>query len=187
MSLNISGKQMNVGEALTERIEGRIEEAVTKYFGHGYSGQVTLEKSGPWFECDCRIHLDSGAELTVTARGTEAGSAFDDAADKLEKRLRRYKRRLKDHHSNVEPKTNPAFYSVFETPTEEEVSEDFAPAIVAESTTVINTQTVAQAVVELDLTGKPVVVFRNSSNGETNVVYRRADGNIGWVDPSRSA
>ena len=100
MSLNVSGKHMNVGDALTGRIEERVEEAVGKYFGNGYSGQVTLEKEGNWYDCDCVVHLDSGMVLQASAKSTDPTSSFEDAADKIEKRLRRYKRRLKDHHTN---------------------------------------------------------------------------------------
>lgn len=185
MSLKVSGKQMNVGDTLTQRIEEKIKEAVEKYFGHGYSGQVTLEKQGHWYDCDCLIHLDSGTVLQATARTGDPTSSFEEAANKIEKRLRRYKRRLKDHHAANGGKSDSALYSVLEVPSDDEVSEDFNPIIIAESTTKMNTQSVAQAVVQLDLTDHPVVVFKNAANGETNVVYRRADGNIGWVDPSR--
>jgi len=184
MSLKVSGKHMNVGDALTSRITDRIDEAVTKYFGNGYSGQVTLEKEGNWYDCDCMVHLDSGMVLQATAKTTDPTSSFEDAADKIEKRLRRYKRRLKDHHTAGIAKE--AFYTVVERPAEEEeVPEDYNPVVIAESTTSVNTQSVAQAVVQLDLTDRPVVVFKNAANGEINVVYRRGDGNIGWVDPSR--
>lgn len=177
---------MNIGETLTDRIEDRVSSTVSKYFAGGYSGHVTIEKQGNNFECDCLLHLDSGAILQAGAVTGDATSSFEDTADKIEKRLRRYKRKLKDHHhGNSERKANPAFYGVVETPKDEEIPEDYNPLIVAESTTVMNTQTVAQAVVQLDLTDNPVVVFKNSANGETNVVYRRSDGNIGWVDPSR--
>lgn len=187
MTLNVSGKQMNVGEALTERIHERIGDAVEKYFGHGFSGQVTMEKSGHWYDCDCMIHLDSGVVLQASAKAQEPTSAFEDTADKIEKRLRRYKRRLKDHHSKAESRQDAAVYSVVERPAEdEEVPADYNPVIIAESVTTMNTQSVAQAVVQLDLTDHPVVVFKNAANGATNVVYRRADGNIGWIDPSRS-
>ena len=186
MSLTISGKHMNIGEALTQRITERIEEAVGKYFHHGYSGQATLEKDGNWYDCDLLVHLDSGVVLQAKARSGDAPSSFEDAADKIEKRLRRYKRRLKDHHAHGNVKSDSAYYSVVETPREEEeVPEDFNPVIIAESTTTMNHQTVAQAVVQLDLTDHPFVVFKNAANGETNVVYRRSDGNIGWIDPSR--
>lgn len=186
MSLRISGKHMNIGDTLTTRIQDRIDHTVSKYFAGGFSGHVTIEKSANKFDCDCMLHLDSGVTLQATAKTGDATSSFEDAADKIEKRLRRYKRRLKDHHSgNTNRKGDPAFYGVVEVPSAEEVPEDYNPVIIAESTTIMNTQSVAQAVVQLDLTDNPVVVFKNAASGETNVVFRRGDGNIGWIDPSR--
>lgn len=186
MSLRISGKHMNVGEALTERIEGRLDEAVGKYFSRGYQGHVTLEKQGSRFSCDCVIHLDSSINLQSTAIENDATAAFDAAAEKIEKRLRRYKRRLKDHHGNTSKADRiEAAYSIVEQPNpEEEMPEDYNPVVIAESLTSIETQSVADAVVKLDLSDNPVVVFKNAGNGKTNVVYRRSDGNIGWIDPS---
>lgn len=186
MSLKVSGIHMNIGETLTSRIHDRIEEAVTKYFTNGYSGHVNVEKSGNWYESDCSIHLDSGILLQAKAKAADPTSSFEDAADKIEKRLRRYKRRLKNHHGSAKPKASQAFYSVVEIPDDEsEMPEDYNPLVIAETTTTVNTQSVAQAVIELDLTDNPVVVFKNAANDQINVVYRRGDGNIGWIDPSR--
>lgn len=186
MSLQISGKHMNVGEALTTRIEDRLEEAVSKYFQGGFQGRVTLEKQGSRYACDCTIHLDSKFDLQGTAIDNDPTAAFELAADKLEKRLRRYKRRLKDHHANASRDARmEASYSVFEQPNpEEEVPDDYNPVVIAESLTSIETQSVADAVMKLDMSDNPVVVFNNAGSGKTNVVYRRADGNIGWVDPN---
>ena len=186
MSLRISGKHMNIGEALGQRIQDRIGDAVAKYFDGGHSGHVTVEKSGSRFDCDCTIHLDTGMTLQATASGHDAISGFEEAAAKVEKRLRRYKRRLKDHHAAIPG--GEAAHAVFEAPPqEEEVPEDYNPVIVAESLTPLATQSVAQAVMQLDLTDRPVVVFTNAANGQTNVVYRRPDGHIGWIDPARSS
>lgn len=189
MSLRISGKHMNIGDALSRRIEDRIDEAVGKYFDGGFSGQVTIEKSVRGFDCDCSVHLDTGVALQANGRAHEAGAAFEEAAERVEKRLRRYKRRLKDHHgSNRTAPAAEAAYAVITAPAEEEeVAEDFAPAIVAEMSTPIVAQTVANAVMQLDRTDKPVIVFTNAANGRINVVYRRADGNVGWIDPAQSA
>lgn len=186
MALRISGKHMNVGEALTSRIEGRLEDAVTKYFPGGYNGHVTIEKQGNRFTCDCVIHLDSNVDLQATGSDNDATAAFESAAEKVEKRLRRYKRRLKDHHSNMDKADRlEAAYSIVEAPdAEEEIPDNYNPVIIAESLTSIETQTVAGAVMKLDLTDNPVVVFTNAGSGKTNVVYRRTDGNIGWIDPN---
>jgi len=186
MTLKIVGKHMDIGEALTSRIEERIEGAVTKYFSNGYSGQITMEKSANQFSSDCFLHLDSGVTLQASGRAGDAHSAFDGAAERIEKRLRRYKRRLKDHHSsNDNSAAFEASYSVIETPEQEsEMPEDFQPAIVAESSKSVKTLSVAMAVMELDLSDQPVQVFKNAGNGQINVVYRRQDGHIGWVDPT---
>ena len=187
MGLRISGKHMNVGEALTSRIEDRLEEAVTKYFPGGYDGHVTLEKQGSRFACDCVIHLDSSADLQGTASETDPTAAFETAADKIEKRLRRYKRKLKDHHShngNGREAFEAASYVLASTEDDEELPADFNPLVIAETSAKVKTMTVGMAVMELDLTEAPVVMFKNAANGGVNVVYRRPDGNIGWIDPA---
>ena len=189
MELRISGKNMAIGDALRHRIEDRIEEAVTKYFDGGYFGHVTVEKSGSGFECDCLIHLDTGVVLQAKARMADATACFDGAAERIEKRLRRYKRRLKDHHANnSSQKLEKASYVVMEAPQDdEEIPENFAPITIAESSKQIRTQSVADAVMQLDLTDEPVIVFTNAANDQVNVVYRRSDGNIGWIDPARNS
>ncbi len=187
MSLRISGKHMNVGETLSQRIEDRIDDAVSKFFAGGYTGHVTLEKSGHQFICDCMVHLDTGVVLQATGNENDATSAFEASAERIEKRLRRYKRRLKDHHAHAAKGAGEAAYSIVQSPDEEtEIPEDYSPAIIAESQTNIPMQTVAEAVMQLDRTDSPVVVFTNAGNGQTNVVYRRVDGSIGWVDPAMS-
>lgn len=187
MTLRVSGKQMEVGEAFRTRINERVHEAIDKYFDNGFSGQVTLTKSGSRFSADCTLHLDSGVTLQSTGEAQDPQLAFDAAAEKIEKRLRRYNRRLKSRSpSNQNVPFDDVAYRVMAplADTEEELPEDYAPAIVAESSVALRTMTVASAVFELDLTEHPVLVFRNAGNDEVNIVYRRADGNIGWVDPS---
>ena len=186
MALRISGKHMDIGDSLRERIEDRIGDAVEKYFGNGYSGHVTVEKDGAFFEADCLVHLNSGMVLQASGRENDATAAFERAAERIEKRLRRYKRKLKDHHSEGgSPEKAEMAYAIMSTPAEdEEVAEDFAPLVVAESSMTVRTQTVAMAVMQLELMDQPVNVFKNAANGSVNVVYRRTDGNIGWVDSS---
>ena len=188
MSLRISGKQMDIGDAFRTRIAGRIEEAIEKYFDGGFTGGVTVEKSGSGFAADCVIHLDSGIVLQATGQAQEPQLAFEVAADRIEKRLRRYKRRLKSHPvAGAASQTIDLDYRVMSPAGEdEEVPDDYAPTIVAESTLALKTMSVADAVVELDVTDSPVFLFRNASNDHVNVVYRRPDGNIGWIDTSAS-
>jgi ribosomal subunit interface protein len=189
MNLRISGKHMEIGDAFRSRIEGRIAEAIDKYFDGGFSGHVTVEKSGSRFAADCMIRLDTGMSLQATGEAQEPVSAFDVAAEKFEKRLRRYKRRLKSHHGNGADSeaVDIAYRVVAAVSDDEEVPEDFAPAVVAESTVSLKSMTVAAAVVELDTKDSPVYVFRNAGNNHVNIVYRRSDGNIGWIDTSAAS
>ena len=187
MTLRVSGKHMEVGEAFTSKIVDRVNNAVEKYFDHGFSGQVTVTKSGSRYSADCTLHLDSGATLQVSGEAQDPQLAFDIAAEKLEKRLRRYNRRLKSRsvqQSNA-VYDDVAYRVMAPLPEEDEdLPADYAPTIVAESSVALRTMSVASAVVELDLIDQPALVFRNAGNDEVNIVYRRADGNIGWVDPS---
>ncbi|WP_026381660.1 ribosome hibernation-promoting factor, HPF/YfiA family [Afifella pfennigii] len=187
MALKISGKNVDIGDALRTRIESTVEAAVKKYFDGGYSGHVTVCKNARNFHTECAVHLDTGVVLEANADNPDANGSFDDAAERLEKRLRRYKRRLKDHHKrHVSPKQAAAEASTFVIAPpheEEEIGEEYAPAIVAETTTEIKRMTVSSAVLALDMTDAPVIVFRNHSHGGVNVVYRRRDGHFGWIDP----
>jgi ribosomal subunit interface protein len=186
MSLRISGKNLDIGEALRGQIEGQIGEAVAKYFDGGYTGHVTLEREGPGFKSECAIHLDTGIMLQAVGRAGDPRLSFDLAADRIEKRLRRYKRRLKEHHHTKRSEAEPATsYVIADFAEEEEVAADYNPTIIAEETTHLETLTVGGAVIAMDLSEAPVVVFRHAGHGGINVVYRRSDGHIGWIDPSR--
>ncbi|MCM2291579.1 ribosome-associated translation inhibitor RaiA [Allorhizobium sp. BGMRC 0089] len=182
MSVRVSGKQMEIGDSFRQRIESQIADAVGKYFDGGYSSQVIVSKSAFRFSADCIIHLDTGINLHATGEATEPQAAFDAAAERIEKRLRRYKRKLKDHHGNGTPLE--IAYTVMDAIPEddEEVPENFAPTIVAESTKKLRTMSVATAVMALDMTDEPIVLFRSPGKDELNIVYRRNDGNIGWID-----
>ncbi|WP_315925168.1 ribosome hibernation-promoting factor, HPF/YfiA family [Mesorhizobium sp. SP-1A] len=187
MTLRISGKHMDIGDAFRERITGRVGEAVGKYFDRGFSGHVTVIKAGSRYSADCMVRLDSGASLQATGDAQEPTLAFEAAAERLETRLRRYNRRLKSHNSGASNgQAVDVAYMVMAplTDEDEDIPEDFAPAIVAESTLSLRTMSVASAVIELDTKDSPVFVFRNAGTDQLNIVYRRPDGNIGWIDPS---
>ena len=188
MSLRISGKHMDIGEAFRARIDTRVGEAIDKYFDGGFSGHVTVSKAGSRYTADCMIFLDSGVALQATSQGQDPIPAFEGAADRLEKRLRRYKRRLKSRSfgGGSAPDTDIAYTVMagFSDDDDEEIDEDYAPAIVAESSMALKTMSVASAVIELDTKESPVFVFRNAGSEQVNIVYRRPDGNIGWIDPS---
>ena len=190
MPFRVSGKNIDIGEALRIRITERIAEATTKYFDGGYSGHVTVGKEGFGFRTECAIHLDSGITLEAEALAAVAYASADQAASRVEKRLRRYKRRLRDRQAarvdgNVvheEPAVDAQSY-VIAAPDQDEVTTDINPVIIAETTTALKRLSVSEAVMELDLTGAPVVVFRHAGHGRVNLVYRRSDGHIGWIDP----
>jgi ribosomal subunit interface protein len=183
MALRVSGKNLDIGEALRGQVQDRISDAMAKYFGGGFSGHVTVAKDGSGFRTECSLHLDSGIVLQSAGEAGDAYGSFDQAADKIETRLKRYKNRLKDHHADADA-GDPLSYVVFEAPESDvEEAEGWSPVIVAESTTQLRRMTVGFAVMELDLTGAPLVVFRHASHGRLNIVYRRSDGNVGWIDP----
>jgi ribosomal subunit interface protein len=188
MNLRVSGKNIDVGDAFRAHVQERIAAAVEKYFDGGYSGQVTLERERPGFRSDCTIHLDSGVTLHAEGVAAEAHQSFDQAAERIEKRLRRYKRRLKEHHQGGRRQDAvPAASTVFEAPdAEAEITADYNPTVIAEETTTLATLAVKDAVIAMDLGDLPVIVFRNAGHGGINVVYRRTDGHIGWIDPSLS-
>jgi len=185
MTVRVSGKHMEIGDAFRERIQTQIGDAIAKYFDGGFSGLVTVEKSGSRFAADCKLHLDTGVSLHAAGEANDPQACFDVAAERIEKRLRRYKRKLKDHHAGV---GHGAFaevsYTVMDSvPDEaEEVPEDYAPTIVAESSRKLKTMSVASAVMALDMTDEPVYMFRSVGTEQLNIVYRRNDGNIGWID-----
>lgn len=192
MSLRISGKNLDVGEALRGQAEARVAAALSKYYEGGYQGHVTVGKDGTAFKTDGVLHLSSGITLEASATAHDAYASLDKMAERIEKRLRRYKRRLKDRSaSNGRDVVLEIPSYVIAAPDDdiEELDLDQVgdnPAIVAESTKSLRELTVGDAVAELDMTGSPVVVFRHAGNGRMNVVYRRRDGNIGWIDPPAS-
>ena len=190
MSLRISGKHMELGDSFRSQISSRIGDAIDKYFDGGFSGHVVVEKSGSRYAADCNLHLDSGVMLQAEGEAQDPQVAFEKAFDRIEKRLRRYKRRLKSHNAGSEDfEPVDMAYRVMEplADDDEDMPVDFAPAVVAETTLSLKSQSVAAAVIELDAKDSPVHVFRNGASGSINIVYRRPDGNIGWIDPALRA
>jgi ribosomal subunit interface protein len=186
MSFRVSGKNLDLGEALRDRINGRIAESVGKYFDGGYSGHATLAKDGFGFRTECAIHLDSKITLQAEGVAADAYASADQAALRIEKRLRRYHRRLKDHRAERNDDTSVDAASYIIAAPEDDGEADggtFTPVIIAESTTALKRLSVSDAVTELDMTGAPVVVFRHAAHGGINIVYRRSDGHFGWIDP----
>ena len=196
MTLRISGKSISVGEALRGRVSERTDEVLRKYVDGNYSGHITLSKDGFGFRTDCALHLDSGVTLEAESNAADAYASADQALLQIEKRLRRYKSRLKDRSARkshaaattiagMEAQALDAPSYVIEAPAEgdEEVTTGYSPVIIAEATTSLKRLSVSEAVMELDLTGAACLVFQHGSSGRVNIIYRRPDGNVGWVDP----
>src|ERR1700710_1828353 len=196
MTLRISGKSINVGEALRGRVSERTDEVLRKYFDGNYSGHITLSKDGFGFRTDCALHLDSGMTLEADSNATDAYSSADQALLMMEKRLRRYKSRLKDRSARkayaasaalaeIGAPTLDAPSYVIEAPAHdaEDDGDSYNAVIIAEATTSLKRFSVSEAVMELDLTGAACMVFQHGSSGRGDIIYRRADGNVGWVDP----
>jgi ribosomal subunit interface protein len=195
MTLRISGKSISIGEALRARVSERTDEVLRKYFDGNYSGHITLSKDGFGFRTDCSLHLDSGIMLEADSNASDAYASADAALLMIEKRLRRYKSRLKDRSARKTYAATAALAElngveldapsyVIEAPGEgdDEVTE-YSPVIIAEATTALKRLSVSEAVMELDLTGAACLVFQHGSSGRVNIIYRRTDGNVGWVDP----
>jgi ribosomal subunit interface protein len=195
MPLRVSGKNIKVGEALRGRINARLAEAMAKYFDGGFSGHVTIGRDGFGFRTECVVHLDSGIVLEAEALAADAYASADQAAIRIETRLRRYKRWRKDRQvarndgraldRDVHERDQvdaPSSIVAVPAPDEREPAES-NPAIIAESMAGLKRLSVSEAVLELDVTGAPVLVFRHAGHGRVNLVYRRADGHIGWIDP----
>jgi ribosome-associated translation inhibitor RaiA len=180
---------MDVGEALRTKAEGHFDGVVKKYFDGGYTGHLTLEPEGSGFCADCMVHLDSGTVLQASAYGGDAISAYEILTETIEKRLRRYNRKLKQHRkSNGNGVDIEAQSYILQSPEDdEELGDDYSPPVIAETTKNLRQMSVEEAVMELDLTQADVVMFRHAGHGGLNVVYRRADGNIGWIDPALRA
>jgi ribosomal subunit interface protein len=196
MTLRISGKSISIGEALRGRVSERTEEVLRKYFDGNYSGHITLSKDGFGFRTDCALHLDSGITLEADCNAVDAYASADQALLMIEKRLRRYKNRLKDRSARkayvasaalaeIAAPTLDAPSYVIEAPSSDsdDEMEGYNAVIIAEATTSLKRLSVSEAVLELDLTGAPCMVFQHGGSGRVNIIYRRADGNVGWIDP----
>lgn len=188
MTIQVTGKNLDVGEALRSYVLERVGHSVGKFLGRDPSGHVRIEKEHGEFRTNCTIHLWQGMSLEAHGVAAEAYQSADLACERLEKRVRRYKRRLKRHGGteSLRKETSAVSYVIQAPRDDREASdeEDASPVIIAESTTVVHEMTVSDAVMQMDLSDQPFIVFRNAKSGQINVVYRREDGNIGWVDPA---
>ena len=198
MQVQVSGKHVAVGESLRTRVSDEISTSIGKYFDRGGDAEVTVSKEGHSFRVDCDVRLASGQHLYSHGLAGDAHAAFDQALSKIEARIRRYKHKLKDHSPQASARqAELASYYVLRAP--EDAEPDGAEAqqnqdgngapegmVIAETDREISTMTVSMAVMQLDLTESQTIVFRNAAHGGLSVVYRRPDGNIGWIDPART-
>ena len=194
MQVQVTGKHVDVGEALRARVADELSSGIAKYFDRGGGAEVVVSREGGAFRVDCAVTLASGQQLTTHGVGADAHAAFDAALTKMTKRVRRYKNRLKDHHPQAMAKQaeSAAYFIIAAADDEADALDAEAPdggsepMIIAETETSIRAMTVSMAVMQLDLTEAQTIVFRNAAHGGLSVVYRRPDGNIGWIDPQRT-
>ncbi len=188
MRYQISGKQIDIGEALQTHVRDELGGIVGKYAERPTDASVVFSKDAHEFVCEATVHLSTGLTTQAKAHATEIYAAFDQCAEKMEKQLRRYKRRLKDHHKErshpVELSEASSYILAATVDNDDAEPETLQPMIVAEMETKIPSLSVGEAVMQMEIAGAPVLVFRNEGNKGINVVYRRDDGNIGWIDPT---
>ncbi len=188
MQLSVKGKQLNVGDALRTHVSDSLSRILGKYFGDAIEVGVTFSRDGHMYRAVVAAHVGRGIQIQAQGGADAPYPAFDTAAEHLAKRLRRHKGRLRDHYKDggAAPETLPAQQYILAGESDQEPAEDEVggqPAIVAEMATEIPSLTVSEAVMRMDLADQPALMFRNSSHNGLNMIYRRADGNIGWIDP----
>lgn len=190
MRYQISGKQIDIGEALQIHVRTELDDILSKYAGRPTEAYVVFSKSAHEYVCETVVHLSTGLNAQATGKATEIYAAFDASSEKMDKQLRRYKRRLKDHHkdrSQPVELSDAGSYILAPSDESEEAEQDTVTAmIVAEMETKIPSLSVGEAVMQMEIASAPVLVFRNEKHSGVNVVYRRDDGNIGWIDPRSS-
>ena len=191
MTIQVTGKNIEVGTSFQDYVADKARGVLEKYIGPEISGHVRISKERSKFLTNCSIRLRTGLMLEARGDGGDAYSSADAALERLEKRLRRYKRRLKNHHAQNKgatfSQTSASDFVVKAADEDIETNdENHDPLIVAETERMISEMRVSEAVMQLDLTDEAFLVFRNAASGATNVVYRRDDGHVGWIDPARS-
>jgi len=196
MQITVSGKQVDLSDALRTRVAQQLDTIAGKYFDHALEAHVTFSRARSFFTCDINLHAGRGLMLRGEGEAGDANSAFDDAAEHIAKRLRRYRRRVNEHSRDHANRERPRAGRQYVLRQEDE--DQATPAaggtrqagtyatVIAETATEIATLSVSDAVMRMDLADQPVLMFRNSATGELNVVYRRSDGNIGWIAPNGS-
>jgi ribosomal subunit interface protein len=192
MQVTVSGKQVDLSDALRVRVSDHLDVIANKYFDHALEAQVTFSRARSFFICDINVHAGRGLRLRGEGEAADANGAFDDAAEHIAKRLRRYRRRVNEHARDSANRERPEAARQYILEQEDGGATAGAngetktyATVIAEQVTEISLLSVSEAVMRMDLADQPVLMFRNSTTGELNVVYRRSDGNIGWIDPSQ--
>jgi len=193
MQITVSGKQVDLSDALRVRVSEQLDLIAGKYFDDALEASVTFSRARSFFTCDINVHAGRGLTLRGEGEAADAHSAFDDAAEHIAKRLRRYRRRVNEHARDLTSRARPEAGRQYVLRQDDEgqpngvESRSDTPAfatVIAESSAEINTLSVGEAVMRMDLADQQVLMFRNSATSELNVIYRRPDGNIGWIDPT---
>lgn len=196
MQLTVTGKQIDIGDALHRHVDASLNSILGKYFGTAIEAHIVVAREAHLIRAEISVHIGRGIEVNAHAAAPEIYAAFDAAADRVAKRLRRYKRRLRDYHAKARERSNASERAIDRilAPVLEELDGEVieesgggAPAVIAEMSMELPHLTVSEAVMRMDLADAPVLLFRNRSHGELNLVYRRVDGNIGWIDPELDA
>ncbi len=192
MQITVSGKQIDLSDALRTRVSTSLDMITGKYFDHALEANVTFSRARSFFTCDINVHAGRGLTLRGEGEAADANAAFDDAAEHIAKRLRRYRKRVNEHARDLGSRAKPEAARSYVLRQEDDAPASDAGAsiagtyatVIAEAQADINRLSVAEAVMRMDLADQKVLMFRNSASGELNVIYRRTDGNIGWIDPS---
>ena len=187
MRYKVSGKQIDIGESLQTHVETELSAVLEKYAGRPTDAQVVFSRNAHEFVCEAIVHLSTGLTCQAKAHATEIYASFEACLEKMDKQLRRYKRRLKDHHRDrsapVEFAGASSYILAAEEGAEGDEPDSLQPMIIAEMETKIPSLSVGEAVMQMEISGSPVLIFRNEGHDGLNVVYRREDGNVGWIDP----
>jgi len=188
MQITVSGKQVDLSDALRIRVSDHLDGIAGKYFDHALEAQVTFGRARSFFTCDINVHAGRGLVLRGEGEAADSNSAFDDAAEHIAKRLRRYRRRVNEHARDTANRERPEAARQYILRQEESEAShgpngEAHATVIAEQATEISLLSVSEAVMRMDLADVPLLMFRSSATGELNVVYRRSDGNIGWIDP----
>ncbi|MBV9249444.1 MAG: ribosome-associated translation inhibitor RaiA [Acetobacteraceae bacterium] len=194
MQITVSGKQVDLSDALRTRVSDHLHNIASKYFDHALEAEVTFSRARSFFTCDINLHAGRGLRLRGEGEAADAHSAFDDASEHIAKRLRRYRRRVNDHARDLANRDRPEAARQYilrqesaesEVPPVDGVATTVAYAtVIAEQPTEISRLSVGEAVMRMDLADQQVLMFRNCATGQLNVIYRREDGHIGWIDPA---